>query len=136
MRKHDEMTQAQVATAQYLLYQFCCVDPKKYVATENLRSHLLDLGFAMGKRMLRSQVIGTLRDRGVFIVSSSKGIKIPFNVADIGRFVKQVDNEVLPYLNRLQLLRAHFLLASERRLEIVDPLRFPKLHALVRDRRQ
>lgn len=124
----DLLTHARVAAVRYLLYHFRSVDPEEYIPTSAMLGHLRDFGYDMSERMLRSQVIGHLRDSSVFIASSAKGIKIPFSVADLQRFVRQVDERVSPYLGRLHILRRHFLLASQGELEIVDELVYPKLH--------
>lgn len=128
----DTLIQAQVATVRYLLYHFRSVDPEEYIPTSIARRHLQELGHEMSERMLRAQVIGHLRDSSVFIVSSSKGIKIPFNVEDLRRFVTQVDERVSPYLARLQVLRRHFLLSSSGEIEIIKESEHPNLHKMLR----
>ncbi|MGD9486396.1 MAG: DUF3800 domain-containing protein [Calditrichaceae bacterium] len=119
--------QAQVAAVRYLLYHFRSVDPQEYIPTPLLHLHLSQLGYDMSIRKLRSQIIGKLRDQSVFIVSSSKGIKIPYNVSELKKFAKQVDDRVKPYLHRLEIIRNHYLLRSEGELDIVDNNELPNL---------
>jgi len=124
----DPQVQAQVAGARYLLYHFRSVDPEEYVTTASLRKHLDALGFALSERVVRSKIIGTLRNEGVFIASSRNGIKIPYSTADLRAYVDTVNSQVVPYLARLQLCRNHFLLATARDLDIVSAIEFPDLH--------
>ena len=128
---NDPNVLAQVAGARYLLYHFRSVDPTEYVTTETLRRHLKELGFPLSIRSVRSKVISSLRREGVFIASSGKGIKIPLSVADLRRYVQNVDSQVVPYIKCLSVCREHFLLATEANLDIVGSDEFPELHKIV-----
>jgi hypothetical protein len=123
----DPYDQAQVAAVRYLLYHFRSIDPEDYIPTAMLHKHLSDLGFVMSERVLRQRVIAKLRDEGVFIASTRKGIKIPYSVSDLRDFVSTVNNQVVPYLKRLELCRKHFLLATNGGLDIVGKEEFPRL---------
>jgi hypothetical protein len=123
--------QAQVAGARYLLYHFRSIDPTEYVRTETLRRHLIELGYPISIRSVRSKVISPLRRQGVFIASSRLGIKIPLSVADLRRYVQNVDSQVVPYIKSLSICREHFLLATEKSLDIVGPEEFPQLHKIL-----
>ncbi len=128
---NDAYVQAQVAGARYLLYHFRSIDPTEYVTTETLRRHLIELGYPISIRSVRSRVISPLRRQGVFIASSGKGIKIPLSVADLRRYVQNVDSQVVPYIKCLSICREHFLLATEKTLDIVGQDEFPQLHKIV-----
>ena len=82
----------------------------------------------MSVRVLRTKVIGRLRDIGVFIASSRKGIKIPYGVEDLRDYAQRVNSQVVPYLKRLQITRNHFKLASEGDLDVVNKDEFPDLY--------
>jgi hypothetical protein len=127
----DYYEKAQIATVRYLLFHFRSVDPREYIPTALLHSYLRELGYEMSERVLRAKVIGKLRDQSVFIVSSAKGIKIPVDVNDLIRFVDQADNRIMPYLNRLRIIRDYFLLASSRELDIANKNRFPALFKIL-----
>lgn len=127
----DPDTKACVTAVRYLLYHFRAVNPREYIPTMGLRRHLNELGYGMSERKLRSSVIGRLRDERVFVVSSEKGIKLPFGVGDLGRFVTQVEQRVGPYLGRLDRLRQHFKIASLGALDIVEEDRHPELYKLL-----
>lgn len=123
--------QAQVAAVRYLLYHFRSIDPEEYVPTSLIQDHLQDMGSPMSERMLRSRVIGKLREDGVVIASSHRGIKIPYSVEDLMRFVARVNAEVTPYVGRLSRCRKQFLIATEGKLDIVPEREFPELHRYV-----
>lgn len=127
----DPQTQAEVAVVRFLLYHFRAADPEEYVHTARIHSHLASKGFDMSERLCR-QAIGRLRDHGVFIASSSRGIKIPFAVRDLWDFAHQVDSKVTPYLKRLRITRDHFLMASGGDLDIVSETEHPALFALLK----
>lgn len=124
----DPIVQAQVAAARYLLYHFRSVDPEEFLPTSALQRRLEELGFSLSERVVRSRVIGALRNEGVFIASSGIGIKIPYSTSDLRAFVSTVSSQVVPYLQRLEVCRKHFLLTTEKALDIVDPKEFPELH--------
>ena len=125
--RDDPFDQAQVAAVRYLLYHFRSINPEEYIPTSKLHEHLSDLGFVMSERVLRQRVIAQLRDEGVFIASTRKGIKIPYSVSDLRDFVSTVNNQVVPYLKRLEICRKHFLLATNGGLDIVGKEEFPRL---------
>ncbi|MGB3341255.1 MAG: DUF3800 domain-containing protein [bacterium] len=127
----DYYEKAQIAAVRYLLFHFRSIDPREYIPTTALHHHLKELGYVMSERVLRAKVIGKLRDRSVFIVSSAKGIKIAVDVSDLIRFVAQVDNRIMPYLNRLIIIRNHFLLVSSRELDIANRNYVPALHKIL-----
>jgi len=128
---NDIKVQAQVASVRYFLYHFRSVDPEEYIPTKQLHGHLSELGFNMSGRVLRSDVIGNLRENNVFIVSSSKGLKIPYNLKELKIFTKQVNDRVMPYLRRLKILRDYFLLSSSNSLDIIDEKEFPNLYKII-----
>ncbi len=130
-KNEDYFIQAQIAAVRYLLFHYRSIDPEGYITTAALHHHLMELGYEMSERMLRAKVIGYLRDKSVFIVSSTKGIKIPVNVDELIKFAKQVDDRIRPYLNRLQIIRKHFLLSSDSELDIVDKNLLPVLHKIL-----
>jgi hypothetical protein len=128
----DDIVQAQVIAARYLLYHFRSVNPMDYITTSALQSNLSRLGFSLSERLIRSRVIGGLRNQSVFIASSHKGIKIPYSTEDLRRFVATASSQVVPYLHRLEICRKHFLLATNNELDIVDEESFPDLHRYLR----
>lgn len=127
----DPSVQMQVAGARYLLYHFRSVDPTEYVPTAALREGLIKLGYSLSERSVRSKVISPLRAQGVFIASSRKGIKIPYSVADLTRYVQNVNSQVVPYIKCLRICREHFLLATEASLDIVAHEDFPELNSYI-----
>lgn len=131
-RSEDEYVQAQVAAARYVLYHFRAVDPEEYIPTAKLHRHLIELGFPMSERVLRSRVIASLRDEAVFIASSRKGLKIPYSVSDLREFATMVNSQLVPYLSRLEICREYFLLATNGELDIVQEEEFPQLARYLR----
>ena len=83
----------------------------------------------MSEWMLRSKVIAKIRDAGVFVASTNKGIKIPYSVHDLRDFVYSVNSKVVPYLHRLEICRDYFKRATEGEFDIVDEQEFPKLYS-------
>ena len=81
----------------------------------------------MSEWMLRSKVIAKIRDEGVFVASTNKGIKIPYSIYDLRDFVSSVISKVVPYLHRLEICRDFFKRATEGELDIVDKDEYPQL---------
>jgi hypothetical protein len=120
---------AQVAAVRYLLYHFRSIDPDEYISSKSLLRHLHNLGFPMSERMMRTKVIAKIRDDGVFIASTNKGIKIPYSIHDLRDFVNSVNSRVVPYLHRLEICRDYFKKATEGELDIVNENEFPQLYS-------
>lgn len=123
----DYFINAQVAAVRYLLYHFRSINPEEYIVSLALLDHLSALGYPMSEWMLRSKVIAKIRDEGVFVASTNKGIKIPYSIHDLRDFVSSVNSKVVPYLHRLEICRDYFRRATEGELDIVDDREFPHL---------
>jgi len=123
----SEIEQAQVAAVKYLLYYFRTADPEEYIYTSKLQKYLAHYGFAMSEREIRQDIIAALRDHSVIIASNYSGIKLPYSVDDLSNFVSMVSSQTVPYLNRLEVCRDFFLLATNGELDIVDPVIYPEL---------
>ena len=125
--EEDFLINAQVAAVRYLLYHFRSINPEEYIPSLALLDHLNALGYSMSEWKLRSKVIAKIRDAGVFVASTNKGIKIPYSIHDLRDFVSSVNSKVVPYLHRLEICRDYFKKATEGKLDIVDDREFPKL---------
>jgi hypothetical protein len=118
----------QLRTLKHLLYQYKFVDSERYIPTRALIEHLKASNFGdIKEHYLRSKVIGPLRDYGVIIASSNKGLKIPSCLGDVVDYVDRINDIVQPMLNRLETARRQFLMASKNRIDIVSDPKFEKL---------
>lgn len=118
----------QLRTLKHLLYQYKFVDSERYIPTRALIEHLKASNFGdIKEHYLRSKVIGPLRDYGVIIASSNKGLKIPSCLSDVVDYVDRINDIVQPMLDRLETARRQFLMASKNEIDIVSDPKFEKL---------
>ncbi|MBT7789283.1 MAG: DUF3800 domain-containing protein [Calditrichaeota bacterium] len=112
---------------RYLLYRYY-ENPKGYVRRGEVTEHLNSLhGCNYSPHSLSTKILGPVKDDDVIIISTDKGIKIPFDTSDIEEWVSRVDSQVVPYLKRLSLVRKLFIDATDAKYDIVEKDVFPDL---------
>lgn len=88
-------------TIEYLYYS--AIDgSNEWVYSQEIIGWLADLDFIIGEEQFRNEVVAALRDEGLVIVGSRKGIKIPLNRDDIKQYLQFNINMTLPLLKRLK----------------------------------
>lgn len=101
----DFSVKRQVIVLKHLLQQFMYAEKRGYIPAQELINQLELSGYGqLAKRMLRSDIIGRLRDFGVIISGSSKkgGYKIPSKYQELVDYVNHDTSIILPMLSRLK----------------------------------
>lgn len=98
-----------IITLEYL-YHEALADSDRWVFTHEIQNWLAGFGLSIGEEQFRNEITASLRDHGLIVVGSRRGIKIPTCAADIKEYADFSVNLVLPVLRRLkralQLLEA------------------------------
>lgn len=116
----EEEERTRIKCLYYLLERYQLY-PTEYTPTHKLLDHLNNGREEwLTERAFRQQVIGALRSAGVIVTSSSNGYKLPHSKSDMYAFVRKVDGQVIPYLNRLNMVRQRLLLTSSGDYDIVE----------------
>lgn len=112
-----------------LLFQLD-VYPEAYINTDELKRLLQRrTGRSYSTQEFRSDIIGSLRDAGVVISSSTKGYKIPLNLNEVYSYGDKTMQVVYPMLERLRKCRQSILLATENQLDIMDIPEYQEIKA-------
>ena len=74
---------AKVLTVEYLVFNVKFINPTHYIFTGELINWLKDYNLTFSEEEFRSQIIGQLRDEGVIIAGSRKGLKIPTTLSEL-----------------------------------------------------
>lgn len=96
----DIENRAKVLLLEYLLFTAKYSDPKGYILSLELRRWLAENGFDLSEEEFRSQIVGALRDDGVVIGSSRKGLKIPLNMGEIIDYINDSSKRYVPMIRR------------------------------------
>ncbi|MDA8415384.1 MAG: DUF3800 domain-containing protein [Desulfobacteraceae bacterium] len=91
---------AKVLLLEYLLFTAKYSDPKGYVLSQELRGWLEENGFEHSEEEFRSHIVGNLRDEGVIIGSSRKGLKIPLTASELIDFINESSKRYIPMIRR------------------------------------
>lgn len=122
----DELLRQQSLTVGYLLFQ-AKFEAGRHASAAELIGYLGTHGHTVSDHQLKSTVIAPLRDQDVLISSSSRGYKIPQNRQDFLNFMRLVDGQTLPLLDRLQRARRSLARAGVDLDALTDQPRFARL---------
>jgi Protein of unknown function (DUF3800) len=126
----------QALAVRYLLYRYF-ENSSDYVYRIEIAKYLnLVADVSYSEHQISSNIISKIREAGVIIASTERGIKIPYSYNDIYEWITRVDSQVVPYLKRVEYARDEFLIASQNEYDIIDHDRFPDLGAFLTNKKQ
>lgn len=91
-----------VLILQYLLFQVKYNDYTKYIYSNELIDWLNHNGLKYKEEEFRKEIIGRLRDDGVVIASSSKGLKIPMTESELTDYLNYTSARYLTIIKRFK----------------------------------
>lgn len=104
------------------------IDPEEYVYRDVIIRHFLsEYGLKLSRDALSARVIGPLRSTGLLLVSTDKGVKLPYTLSDYREWVERVSTQTLPNLRRLATARNKILLSTTQGVDIVDEIAHAEL---------
>ena len=123
-----DVVKKQVLVLKYLLFRFMNNNDRKYVFTDELKEQLKYAGYKVpNDQLFRKNVIGSLRDEGVIIASSTKGYKIPATKAELYDFVNHDAGIVIPMFSRLRKCRDLIKLGTVGEVDLLDQPEYKQL---------
>lgn len=103
---------------------------KKYSTADEFIRHL---NVNREKKIRKEQftnVVGSLRDKGILIASSRDGYKVPTTALELKRYIRHGNSIVIPLLRRIEECRKAILLATNNSFDILNEPEFKKLKKL------
>jgi len=84
----------------YLLFQVKFVDSSKYIYSTELIDWLNQNGYLYSEEEFRKEIIGALRDDGVVIAGSNKGLKIPVSLTELTDYLNFASSRFITMIRR------------------------------------
>lgn len=131
--KNDIETKAQVYLLKYLML-IQKISPHYFIQTFELMDKLkFEIGVDISIRLFRKNIIGSLRDKNIIIVSSnSGGYKLPVNKSDLIEFVNRYNSILQPMLSRMKKCRDSILLGSMNNIDILEYPEYESLKEIIK----
>lgn len=89
-----------VLTIEYLLFVTQHFNPFSYTYTGEIIKWLKENGYDYTIEEFRGKIIGNLRDNGVIISGTRKGLKIPISIDEICEYINNTSNQYLKMMYR------------------------------------
>lgn len=87
---------------EYLLFQIKFVNSKSYTYSNELIDWLKEYNINYSDEEFRKEIIGSMRDDGVVIASSRKGLKIPMSESELNEYLNYTSGRYLTIMRRLK----------------------------------
>ncbi len=126
----------QALAVRFLLYRYF-ENSSEYIFRIEIAKYLsliTDINYS--EHYISSNIISKIRDAGVIISSTERGIKIPYSYNDILDWITRVDSQIVPYLKRVEFIRDELLLASKNEFDIINLSVFPELGKYLKNKKQ
>jgi hypothetical protein len=126
----------QALAVRFLLYRYF-ENPSEYIFRIEIAKYLTlitDINYS--EHYISSNIISKIRDAGVIISSTERGIKIPYSYNDILDWITRVDSQIVPYLKRVEFIRDELLIASKNEFDIINLSVFPELGKYLKNKKQ
>lgn len=121
----------QLVCLNYLVFRFK-TNPTEYVFTDELLKIVKLRGAEIkSKQIFRGDVIANLRDKGILLVSSQSGYKIPCSKADFIDFFNRYNNLLIPMLRRLDRTNYLYRVASDNEHDLLNEREFESLRQMI-----
>lgn len=104
---------------------------RKYTTADEFIRHLNSNRQNKLRKEQFTNLVGSLRDKGILIASSREGYKIPTTALELKRYIKHGHSIVIPLLRRIDECRKAVLLATNNSYDILSDIEFKKLRKLI-----
>ncbi len=118
----------QLMTLKYLLDEIYLRNPSDYIYAERLANYIeLHTGRKYKDQEFYSKIFAPMRDEGVIIAGSNRGLKIPLTVKELYDFASHTLSNILPRLDRLESVREKFLSLTNHELDILKEDKYKRI---------
>ncbi|MBN1547480.1 MAG: DUF3800 domain-containing protein [Syntrophaceae bacterium] len=129
-KNSTKLNDPKIRTLEYLYYS--AIDGSNdYIFTQEILEWLKTLGLRLGEEQFRNEVMAALRDDGLIIVGSRRGIKIPRIPEDIREYIRFNVSLALPVLRRLK--KALEFVAVRTELTDINALLSEEMQAILKE---
>jgi hypothetical protein len=104
---------------------------RKYTKADEFIRHLNHNRENKIRKEQFTNLVGSLRDKGILIASSREGYKVPTTVVELKRYIKHGHGIIVPLLRRIDECRKAVLLATNNSYDILGDSEFRKLKQLL-----
>ncbi|HMG83121.1 MAG TPA: DUF3800 domain-containing protein [Ferruginibacter sp.] len=135
--KNDDQVKNQLICLHYLVFKFR-INPYAYIYSDEIIERINIRGVDINKRLFTKDIIGKLREKGLLIVSSQSGYKIPCSEADLIHFFNNYNTKIFPMLRTLEQYDVLIKLATEGLINLLNHKEFElnkKLIAVMKSRK-
>jgi len=131
---NDFNIKARIIILDYLIL-FQRIAPRYFIPTYELINRIkLETEVLLSERVFRKNIIGTLRDQHVIIVSSNNGgYKLPVNKSDLIEFVNRYNGIIQPMVSRLKKCRESVLIKTTDEIDILDYPEYDVLKKMIKE---
>ena len=104
IEKHKENPsfEHRIAVLEYLLFQVRFENHKRYIFSNELISWLKQNKINYSEEEFRKEIIGHLRDEGVVIAGSRKGLKIPMSLTELVDYLSYTSSRYITMIKRFK----------------------------------
>lgn len=100
--KEDPSFNHRIMILEYLLFQVKFIDKNSYIYSLELISWLEKNNIKYSEEEFRKNIIGPLRDDGVVIAGSRKGMKIPMSVTELVDYLSYTSSRYITMIKRFK----------------------------------
>lgn len=113
-----------------ILLQEAQLNPLRHISSNEIKKKILSLNLKIGDPIT---AIAQLRDKGVFVISplGKKGYKLPCNEHEIAEFFDRLSSQVIPYIQRGQILHQILVEQSIGKYNILKKDEYSLLSSLI-----
>lgn len=101
-KNQDVNNKHRIMILEYLIFQIKFVNPYSYTYSSELIDWLREHDITYSDEEFRKEIIGVLRDDGVVIASSRKGLKIPVTEEELNEYLNYTSGRYLTIMRRLK----------------------------------
>ena len=88
----------------FLLYEFY-KNPYHSVFRADLVNELATYGYKISEQTLSNSILSKLRGKGIILMSTESGVKIPVTIDDINEWLHRAESQTIPYLKKVLIAR-------------------------------
>jgi len=100
--RNNKSYEHKIRILEYLLFQAKFVNHRKYIFSNELIDWLKQSNINFGEEEFRKEVLGSMRDEGVVIASSRKGLKIPMSSDELNDYLNYTSGRYLTIIKRFR----------------------------------
>jgi Protein of unknown function (DUF3800) len=118
----------QLIILNHLLYEFY-KNPFHSTYRSELVGILKQYNFVITEQTLSNSILSKLRSKGIILMSTENGVKIPITINDINEWLNRVESQIVPYLKKVLLARSKIQMKAG--IDILDYYKSPEMKLIL-----